>query len=178
MALASLLVGSASAATVLRFGTDELTDRASVIVHGKVTYKKARKTPAGSIVTDLRLSVSEAFKGLRGKNFSFSVYGGVLGARGSAVSGAPTFELGEEVLVFLDRENARGLRTVIGLAQGKFTVRVVDGKKLAFRDMEGLQLMDLKSGEVKPAKSEQGRSFGGLVAQVRKRLETRKKGKK
>ncbi len=179
LTLVTLFTGVASAATVLRFDTDDLVDRASVIIHGKITYKQARKTATGSVVTDLRLEVFEALKGAKGKTFSFSVYGGVVGTRGSAISGAPAFSKDEEILVFLDAKNKHGLRMAIGLAQGKYTVRVVKGKKLAFRDMEGLQLMDRKSGKVKDAKSEQGRPFAELLEQVRKRLKSAagKKGK-
>lgn len=179
LALATVFAGIASAATVLRFDTEDLTDRAAVIVHGKVTYKQSRKTAKGSIVTDLRLEVITPVKGLQGKTFGFAVFGGVLGTRGSAISGAPTFELGEEVLVFLDREGKAGLRTPIGLAQGKFSIRVVNGKKLAFRDMEGLQLMDKKSRKVEDAKPDQGRPFTEVMDAIRKRIESAgKKAKK
>ena len=165
-----LLAGVASAATVLRFDSDDLTERAAVIVHGKVTHKTARKSKAGDILTDLRIEVTELVKGARGKTFSFSVYGGVLGNRGSAISGAPTFQVGEEILLFLDKTNKQGLRTAIGLSQGKYTIRVVEGTKLAFRDLEGLQYFDPKNRDTKHAKPEQGRDFAELLKSVKQCL--------
>jgi hypothetical protein len=180
MMMLMLLAGVTSAATVMRFDTNDLVDRANVILHGKITSKECRKTASGSVVTDLRVDVYEAIKGVKGKTFSFTVYGGVVGTRGSAISGAPTFDEGEEILVFLDAETRQGLRMTVGLGQGKYTIRVVDGKKLAFREMEGLQLMDRKSGEVKEAKSEQGRPLSELLGEVRARLRATagKKGNK
>jgi hypothetical protein len=163
-----IIASTAMGATVLRFDLEQLTKRATVVVHGKVVSKKSRKdAKVGAVVTDLRLEVTEPLKGMRGNKFSFTVFGGVVGDRGSAISGAPTFELGEEVLVFLDRSNKFGMRSAVGLSQGKYTIREVDGKRLAFRDLEGLQYLDKASGRVEEAKAEQGRPFDELIARVR-----------
>jgi len=179
-ALVLSLTGLAAAATVLRFDLHDLTDRAAVVVHGKVVSKEARRDDrVGAIVTDLRLEVIEALKGTRGQSFSFTIFGGVLGDRGSAISGAATFDEGEEVLVFLDQVNQFGLRNTIGLSQGKYTIREVEGRRLAFRDLEGLQLMDSASGEVQAAQPEQGQPFDELLAAVKRRLQEQQgEGKK
>ena len=63
------------------------------------------------------------------------------------------------------------VRSAIGLSQGKYTIRLVDGKKTAFRDLEGLQYFDPKSGETEDAKAEQGRDFAELLKSVKQRLE-------
>lgn len=172
LAIAALaaLAAPASASTVLRFDLDDLVDRAAVIVHGKVLDKQSRRGSDGSIVTDLRVEVEDALKGVEGGTFKFTVFGGVLGTRGSAVAGAATFERGEEILVFLDRPNKRGVRGTIGLSQGKYTIREVDGERLAFRDLEGLRLMDRRSGEIEDAKTEQGMPFDELLERVQARL--------
>lgn len=169
--LAPLLAPTTAwASTVLRLGPDQLTDRAEVIVHAKVLAKQARLHENGAVVTEYRLEVKEFLKGGRGQTFTFTTYGGVLGERGSAIAGSPDFEPGEEVLVFLDKINRAGLRAVIGLAQGKYTVREVDGERLAFRDLEGLMLKDPDSGEVEEAKPEQGVPFKELLGRVKRRL--------
>ncbi len=170
IAALTTLAAPAAASTVLRFDLDDLVDRAAVIVHGKVLEKHSRRGEDGSIVTDLRVEVTDGLKGVRGEAFNFTVFGGVLGTRGSAVAGAATFETGEEILVFLGRPNKRGVRGTIGLSQGKYTIREVDGERLAFRDLEGLRLMDRSSGEVEEAKTEQGVPFDELLERVQARL--------
>jgi hypothetical protein len=168
------IMATAQAATVLRFDVKELTTRAVVILHAKVVSKQARKSKSGKIFTDLRLQVLDAVAGAKGSIYSFSIYGGVVGDTGSTIAGAARYDVGEEILVFLDKSNKYGLRTAIGLAQGKFTIRVVDGKKMAYRDLEDLRYYDPKTGAVVEAKPDQARSFDELLAAVKRRL---KKGK-
>lgn len=191
-ALLLLVASSALASTVLRFSPDELADNATIVIHGKVESKQARRMSEGVIVTNYGIKVTEAFHGgmafkaakakgqapaelkLAGKTFTFSAYGGVTAERGSGISGAASYEKGEEVLVFLTGENKIGCRAAVGLAQGKYTIREVEGKRLAFRDLEGLRLMDRKSGAIEEAKTEQGVSFDSLLAGVKKRLTANK----
>lgn len=187
-ALLVLVASSALASTVLRFSPDQLADNATIVVHGKVESKQARRLSEGVIVTNYGIKVTEAFHGgmamktakakgqkltdleLKGKTFTFSAYGGVTVERGSGISGAASYEKGEEILVFLTGENKIGCRAAVGLAQGKYTIRLVEGKRLAFRDLEGLRLMDRKSGAIEEAKDEQGVPFDSLLAGVKKRL--------
>ncbi|MBL4848501.1 MAG: hypothetical protein JKY65_23515 [Planctomycetes bacterium] len=192
--VALLLVAStALGSTVLRFSADDLADRATIIVHGKVVGKQARRLSKGVIVTNYSIQVTEAFHGglglkaakakgkpledlglknlgLRGKVFTFASYGGVTPERGSGISGAASYSKDEEILVFLTGENKIGCRAAVGLAQGKFTIRLVEGKRLAFRDLEGLRLMDRKSGVIEETKAEQGVAFDSLLAGVKRRL--------
>lgn len=181
MGVALVLVGllglaqPADASTVLRFGTADLTDRAAVILHGKVSKLEAKDAGRGVIVTRYEINVYAAVKGIQGKTFVFTSYGGVLGSRGSAISGAPKYQLNEEVLVFLSKTNKYGWRAAIGLAQGKYTIRKVKGKKMAFRDLEGLKLLDRRTGVVKKAKKEQGVPLDSLLKSVKDRLKATKK---
>jgi hypothetical protein len=62
--------------------------------------------------------------------------GGEVDGIGMKVIGAARFSVGEEALVFLERRGA-ALWTV-GMAQGKLRVAVVDGRKVAIRDLAGL----------------------------------------
>lgn len=162
-----LLCGVASASTVLQFGTEDMVRRAAIVAHGKVTRLQAREAIDGTILTDLELEVSEAFKGVRGDRFVFTVYGGVLGERGSAIAGAAQFVAGEEVVVFLSAANQRGVRATIGLAQGKYTIREVEGQRLAFRDLEGLRLVDAKGQTAAASGSDQGVPVGALLERIR-----------
>ena len=174
-----LLGGTAQAPSVERFDLQEMTQRAEVVIHGKVQKTECRLDAKGNIVTDVKLEVGELLKRKPGeaadaKSFEFAVYGGIFGGRGSAVSGAPTFNQGEEVLLFLSPVNSAGLRTCIGLSQGKYTIRLEGGKKLAYRNLEGLRIVDPKTGEVKESTGpEQGVPFDELRERVKSHLEKR-----
>jgi len=170
-----LSLGVAEASTVLRFSPDDMTDRAAIILHGKVVAKRARHLAKGVIVTDYRLEVFDHYKGFKGKQFAFSAYGGVLGKRGSGISGAASYRVNEEILVFLAPINKLGCRAAVGLAQGKYSIRTVEGRKLAFRDLEGLRLMDRKSGKIEEAHQEQGVVFDDLVERIKQRVAANKK---
>lgn len=166
----------ASATSVIRMSVADMTDRAEVIVHGRCVRKQARMGKDDEIVTDITLEVFEAVKGELGRSFEFTVYGGVLPERGSAIAGAPTYKTGEELLVFLGPVNDRGLRMVIGLAQGKYTIRRERGQTLAFRNLQGLSLVDAKTGETSEAEPEQGVPFEELLARVKARLAAKERG--
>lgn len=175
--LALLATPPAFATSVLRMNLAELTEKAEVIVHARCVRKQARRSPHGEIVTDITLEVFEGVKGEVGRTFEFTVYGGVLPERGSAIAGAPTYKTGEELLVFLGPVNARGQRMVIGLAQGKYTIRRERGKTLAFRNLQGLHLVDAKTGEASEVtEPEQGVAFDELLARVKARLAEQGKG--
>lgn len=172
--------GRAHATSVERFDLKEMTQRAEVIVHGRVTSTECRVDDRGAIVTDVKLEVTELFKTKDGedkaqvKTFTFTVYGGIVGNRGSAISGAPVFTPGEELLLFLSKQNDAGLRTAIGLAQGKYTIRLEGGRKLAYRNLEGLRLVDPGTGEVQEStQPEQGVAWDELRERVKSALEAR-----
>ena len=152
-----LALGSpALASTVLRLTNAELVKRAEVIVHGKCTGAVPRAGEDDQVVTDVTLSVSAFLKAPQNrdadgkpveapKTFTFTTLGGRLADRGFAISGFPTFEAGEEVVLFLDVVHPKTkCRTVVGLSQGKFTVKAdaATGTRLVTRDLGGVQLVD------------------------------------
>lgn len=179
-ALASFLLmasaGVAFATTVLRFTTDELADRADVVLHGQCVAARTRDTRDG-VVTDYDVRVIESLKGGAGAAFSFTTYGGVTETRGTFIPGAPTITQDEELLLFLDAPNKAGCRLVIGMAQGKFTVKTTeDGRKLASRNLEGLSFLDPATGEAAEAKPEQAVPLDDLLARLRARIAERAAG--
>jgi hypothetical protein len=153
LAMTLLVIAPAWATSVLRFSLEELTDRAELIIHGTCTQLQARETPDG-VVTDVTVAVTSALKGTPPATFTFTAYGGQTETRGTFVAGSPTFEQDEEVVLFLDRENDRGFRLAIGMAQGKYTVREEDGRKVASRNLAGLRFVDPKTNEVSEADDE------------------------
>ena len=115
--------GGASRGVVVRMSVGELAQRSDLIVEGIVTDTLATETSDGLIVTESLLEVERTFHGEPSGSRTIRLPGGVLpDGRGMLVPGMPTLAQGERVLLFLAPEAANGMRTVMGLSQGKFRV--------------------------------------------------------
>jgi hypothetical protein len=112
--------GSAAAATFVATSVEELTRSSDAVVRGVVSFEEARVTASGRIVTDVEVVVASAWKGAPDEVVRLVVPGGSVGWIALAVDAAPSFEVGEEVVVFLAR-NAKGY-SVAGHAMGKFRI--------------------------------------------------------
>lgn len=125
IAVALLLGGSAAHATiVLPADLGDLTRGARAIVHGRVVDVRAvRAEDRRHVDTLVTLEAMAYLKGDLGATVTFRVPGGQLGRYRSVTIGAPVFEAGEEVVLFL---SARGpsIPYVLGLSQGAFRVIV------------------------------------------------------
>ena len=142
----ALAAPPAHASSVVKMEVADMATRADVIVHG--TIRSQTTVRRGElVVTEITLDVHECLKGDLGETFTYARYGGVLDGRGSAIAGEPTFLDDEEVLLFLDAENEHGFRLTIGLAQGKYRLRGVAGSRQAYRNLEGLRLVDPDTGD-------------------------------
>mgnify|MGYP006268513889 CR=1 FL=1 len=133
-ALASLLLAGAAAAAVARPATvEQLSREADAVVQGRVVGMESRWAPDGRhIVTRVTVRVSRVLRGSAGAEVALEVPGGSVGGYGQRVDAAPSFQAGEEAVVFL-RRIPGGRSLVHGMAQGKF--RVEGGE--ARPDLEG-----------------------------------------
>ncbi len=130
----ALLLAGAAAATVARPATvEQLAREADAVVQGRVTRMESRWAADGRhIVTRVTVRVARVLRGVAGVEVVLEVPGGAVGGFGQRVDAAPSFEPGEEAVVFL-RRIAGGRSLVHGLSQGKF--RVEGGE--ASPDLEG-----------------------------------------
>jgi hypothetical protein len=119
--LISILTGGLNATTVQRLGLDDLVKKAHVIVAGRVTgsrtYWSADKK---FILTDHTIEVDESIKGQAGRTVAVTTVGGKIDDVELYVSGMPSFQTGENAVVFIEQSGA--YQTVVGLGQGKFTI--------------------------------------------------------
>jgi len=99
---------------------DDLAARANLVVLGEVVDVVYQKEANGNIYTLATLSVGQTFKGGTIKEVVISTPGGKLDGKTLEVEGAPNFQLGESVIVFLEKGD--GIFRVIGGFQGKFTI--------------------------------------------------------
>jgi hypothetical protein len=123
----ALLSAYASATTMVALDVDALSQTADAVVRGKVVSVTARWTSDHTrIITDTVLEVSEAWKGAPKRLITVMQPGGEVGEVGQKVEGIATFQVAEEVVLFLETRGERF--TVTGMAQGRFRVeRSSDG---------------------------------------------------
>lgn len=144
-ALVVLAAAPAFATTAIRLSNEAMAATADVIAIG--TAIDVHSAWEGrTLVTVVTVKVNESLKGDAGSTLSIALPGGIDANRRFPVAvtyaGAPTIEIGEEVFVFLTRDDEimSGL-TVVGFAQGKFSI-VTDatGTRFVSRDLTSLSL--------------------------------------
>ena len=148
--LGALLAASLSATSALRLDLNTLTDKAEVIVIGKVESKEAR-WDAGrkGIWTHHDVEVSETLKGTHKAEIEFVTRGGVVGRKGQHVAGAGTFKVGDKYVFFLWRDAKKRLR-LLGMVQGAFRIYEKNGVSRAKNSYSGLTILNPKT--LKPSR--------------------------
>ncbi|MBX5480901.1 MAG: hypothetical protein IRZ16_03475 [Myxococcaceae bacterium] len=142
LALAALALPLDARATVVKAATfEELSAIVPVIVRGRVVAQQSRWDDAHRrIQTFTELQVTETLKGRVGPTILVRQPGGIVGDIGQHVSGAARFELGDDVVLFLEHpgDDPNGF-IVSGLAAGKVLLkRNALGELRAERDLRGI----------------------------------------
>lgn len=148
--LATGLVASLGATTLVRMSEKEMATSADLIVVGRCTHVESARL-GRSIVTQVTIGVADTLKGRPGNGVTVVVPGGVDLSRPVPIAqtwpGAPRFAAGQDVFLFLRRQpEVKDGYAVIGFSQGAFSV-VTDaqGQKMVQRDLSGISLADGKS---------------------------------
>ncbi len=123
-----LLAASPASATVF-LPTDfrEMVAASKAIVHGRVVDVRSQSSgDRRRIATYVTVSVETHMKGAFGAHVTFRVPGGLVGRYRRVIVGAPRFERGDEVVLFL---TSRGpsIPSVFGLSQGVYRVSRAGG---------------------------------------------------
>jgi hypothetical protein len=108
------------AGIVEKLTVEELASRADSILVGEVTDIACYEEGEGNIYTLVTLRVEQTIKGETEEVVNVRVPGGELNGQAMWVEDAPSFQMGEGVVVFL--EEREGIFTVVGGFQGKFTI--------------------------------------------------------
>lgn len=126
LAVVLAIPGLASATTVRAMSLSDLIDESATVARVKVTGSLARFAgDEGRIVTEVRLSVLDAWKGGGQRELTLILPGGVVGRIGQRVEGTPVLKVGQEYVLFLE---ARGtVFTPAGFHQGVFAVELRGG---------------------------------------------------
>jgi hypothetical protein len=100
---------------------EELAEKADMIVLGTVIQlESAWNAKYTAIHTDVTLAVERVLAGPAEQEVTLQVAGGSVRGIGMRTSHDATFQVGERVIVFLDRRAVPS--TVVGMQQGKFAV--------------------------------------------------------
>ena len=118
-----LAAGPAAAAVAAPVTVENLAREADAVVRGKVQRRESRWAQDGRhIFTFVTVRVGAVWRGAAPERITVRVPGGEVGEIGQRTDAAPEFEDGEEVVLFLVREDGDTFR-VHGLALGKFKVQ-------------------------------------------------------
>ena len=138
LACAALLHALPASATVyLPADFDEMISASVFIVHGSVVEVRSEAlADRRTIVTYVTVDVEQPLKGSPGEAVTFLVPGGQVGRYERIVVGAPRFERGDEVVVFL---SARGpsIPYVFGMSQGIYRISRSSGQPLVLPAVVG-----------------------------------------
>ena len=107
-------------ATLERLSLDDMINRSTIIVRGKVTTSWAAFT--GSVIyTHYQIQVSEQFKGAGRNSVEVMTPGGTAKGLTSSYSGSPVLNQGDEFVFFLWTGKG-GITWITGLTQGLFSL--------------------------------------------------------
>ncbi len=143
-AVSVLLLGGIAvrATTLARMSLDELAAAAHVVAQVQCLGSESR-WEGGAIWTFTQFEVMETMKGAAPRLITVRVPGGRVGHLQSFVDGAPRFQPGEEVIVFLERTRA-GDFSVTSWIQGTFRIRrdASSGQGSVTQDSSGFAVFD------------------------------------
>jgi len=182
-ALASFLLGAllwglapaSPASVVVRLSDQALLDASDAVITGKVMQLQTLPNDANTnIYTYVTVAVEEVLAGdVTDSQVTLKQLGGQYGKRIAWLDGAPDFTVGDNVLLFLNR-NADNTLRVTGLFQGQFLLKwnAIKGKRQALRSFTHKGTMVL--GNQFGTRLSEERSYGPLREWVKAQVEKRR----
>jgi hypothetical protein len=165
-----LTVPAANATTMLSFQIEDMAKLSPIIIIGEVNQVYSSfNSDKTKIHTRALISPVEILKGPADLGtVTVKTIGGQVGSKVASLPGAPKFEVGERVLVFLEpREDGDGYLT-LGFFQGKYKIfkDPKTGREMLLRDEpgQGVTLLGGQPGQ----KIESARSLDEVRAVIRK----------
>jgi hypothetical protein len=120
--LVACTAATAGATVLVGLDLGQVTRAARVVVRGRVVATTGRWTADHQTIETLVTLEAETYlKGALGETVLFAVPGGRLGRYRNIVVGAPTFAVGERVVVFLDMRGP-SVPFLVGFSQGVYRI--------------------------------------------------------
>ncbi|MFA5624696.1 MAG: hypothetical protein WC966_06545 [Bradymonadales bacterium] len=133
-----------NATLVESLSLEELSVAADMIAIGRVVDMRAEWSEEYlRIETLCVLELEQCIKGDCKEKIEFKKRGGSVGSLHQVVIGEPQFDLGDELVVFLEKLE-RGY-FFLGLTQGKYRIEWQNAKRMAVGDAGDLQLYDRRT---------------------------------
>ena len=133
--LSVLTAMSVFPATLERLSLDDMIVKSTEIVRGRVTSVSSARRGA-LIVTQIRVAVSERWKGPEASSVDVFLHGGTFQGLRQTFSGTPELREGSEYVFFLWAGKS-GNRQIIGLSQGVLDIQPTPSKSAG----TGVELM-------------------------------------
>jgi hypothetical protein len=124
---------SAWATSVLPLSLEQLSTQASLIFFAEVVSNQSKiDEKSGRIATFTEFKIVDLIKGDAEQRHTIKQIGGYDTNSNTRlfVHGVPTFQVGNEYVVFLPKESNLGFSSPLGLYQGSYTVTKIDGEQL------------------------------------------------
>jgi len=123
----------ALATSVLPVSLQRMTTTATIIFHGTVIENEVKlDQTSGRVATYTTFKVNEVIKGDPGKTHTIKQIGGQLTGSNvrQIIHGVPQFSVNQEYVIFLPEASSLGFSSPIGLSQGKFDIRKLNGETM------------------------------------------------
>ena len=163
---------------VPRLTLEQMVDEAASVVQGKVLRTWSAWDNAHQFIwTHYEIGVADTMKGRLAATITISEPGGEVNGVHMTISSAPSYLVGEEVVIFATATEI-GYQRTSGWGQGKFVVGLANGNKIVRSPNLAAELVDLPGqGANKSAatsrKSLDGLSLNEFKAQLRDMIQSR-----
>jgi len=142
-----LLLSNVSATLMMKkLSTDEMVQRSDTIAIGTVKGIEYKTNDKNQTFTYTTIECQNTYKGNKELEcFQIIQIGGKTETYTTAVYGAPSYSVSEEVIVFLQTHRTQEtLKQVVGLSQGKYSIveDKTDGKKYAVSDIRDICFLE------------------------------------
>jgi len=148
LAAVALPTSAARATTVLATPLDTLARSSAVIVRATVSNVE-EADPAKPFTTTVELEVTESLKGLPAteRTLTLELPGGREGELAMYIPGSPRVDVGDEVVLLLERVGGGDRLAPAGLAQGVFKIERTTPEPVVRRELGGAHYVDAQGNE-------------------------------
>jgi hypothetical protein len=175
----AFITHGARATSVIPPTFDQLVADAEVIFQGSVTEVKSQWAGEGGqrhIVTYVTFKVDDALKGNPGETYTIRMLGGTVDGESMGVSDAPTFNVGDKQILFVENNGSQFI-PLVGIMYGQFRVQPDESGKEVVTSNDGQPLKNvarLGKEDANVQSAEPNLTAADFKAAIQKKLQSAK----